>query len=192
MKPTTAPRSSRRQRGATLTEVALAAGISTTVLIAGVSVFLVGMRSWIKGEANMDVSSNSQKALRAVSNELREAMSVTVNTDGLGVTYVRPKRESDGSFTNPMVSDGVNRAIELSGTDLLIKGSGSPRKIARNVLKREPGQSSDYRIFTAPVGAVSRSLTIKLVAGKTGVSGDSIVERSRETVFLRNVPQLSR
>ncbi|RYG28531.1 hypothetical protein EON81_28345 [bacterium] len=182
---------SRRRRGFSLAEVVLAAGISTMVLIAGVGLFLTGMRSWISGEANMDVSANSQRSLRFVSDELREAMSITVNTP-TKVTYVLPKRESDGTFTNPMVGDGITRTIQLTGTNLVLTAGSVSRVVARSVLAREPSAASDYAIFTTPPGTVSRSLTLKLVASTPGVGGQAVVERSRETVFLRNVPQLSR
>lgn len=170
----------------------MAAGLSATVLVAGVGMFLVGMRSWIKGEANMVASSNSQKALRMVSNSLREAMDVTVTGGGNKVTFVLPKKAGDGSFINPMVSDGVTRTIERTGGQIVMTTGGTSRIVARSILSREPTASVDYPLFTAPVGSVSRSLTIKIVAGSTGVRAETIIDRARETVYLRNVPQLSR
>lgn len=181
-----------RKRGATLTEVVLGAGISSAVLIAGVGTFLMGMRSWVKGEANMEASSSSQKALRTVSNELREAMSITINSSGTRVDYVRPKREADGTFTNPMVGDGISRSVERVGTTLVIRTGSTTRTLAKDILARKPGDASDYRLFTAPAAAVSRSLTMEIVAGKPGFRAETIIERSRETLYLRNVPQLSR
>lgn len=181
-----------RRRGATLTEVVIGAGISSAVLVAGVGTFLMGMRSWVKGEANIEASSASQKALRTVSNELREAMQITINSSGTRVDYVRPKREADGSFTNPMVTDGIARSFERVGSNLVMRTGGTTRTLAKNILARKPGDSSDYRLFTAPAGAVSRSLTMEIAAGKPGFRGETIVERSRETLYLRNVPQLSR
>lgn len=185
-------RSCRRSRGTTLAEVVIAAGISSVVLFAGVGTFLIGMRSWIKGEANIEAASSSQRAVRNVSNELREAMSISVNTSGTKVDYTLPRREIDGTFTNPVVTDGIARSIERSGTDLILRRAGVARTIARDVLARRPGETSDYRLFTVPAGSVSRSLTIEIWASKGGVRAEQIVERSRETLFLRNVPQLSR
>ena len=181
-----------RRRGATIAEVTIGAGISSVVLFAGLSTFLLGMRSWVKGEANIEASSSSQKAVRTISNELREAMEITVNASGTRVDFVYPQRESNGTFTSPMVEDGVTRYIERSGTSIILREGNVQRTIAKDVLARKPGGASDYPLFSTPAGSVNRSLTIEIYASKPSFKGEKIVERSRETLYLRNVPQLSR
>ncbi len=181
-----------RRRGSTLVEVVIAAGLTSLVLVTSVGVYLTGMKSWVRGQANIDALSGSQRTVRYVSNELREAMEVTVTGGGTGVAYKRPARDGAGAFVTPLVWDGVSRSFTFDGSNLVMAADGVSRTLAKDVLSREPASGEAYALFSAPPAAVSRSLTIKLVCGKSGGGTETVVNRSRETVYLRNVPQLSR
>lgn len=170
----------------------MAAGLTSLVLTVGVGLYLTGMRSWVRGQANIEALSGSGRTARLISNELREAMEVTVTNGGKGVSFKRPLLDGTGAFAVPLAWDGIARSFDLVGDKLKLTEGGASRIVASGILKRKPGANSDYALFSAPTAAVSRSLTIELVAGKDGGGTETVTNRSRETVYLRNVPQLSR
>ena len=183
--------SNRRRRGATITEISIGAGISTMVLIAGVGTFFLGMRSWVKGQTAIDTLGASQMAVRNVSDELREAMEVTVTTDGKECAYKLPARSTDGAFVSPLAYDGIARKFSVTSSGDLRKYVGSNyRTIARGLTTQQA--SDTIRFFTSGTATVSRSVTVDFIAKKPSFRGEYISNRARETVYLRNVPQLSR
>lgn len=176
-------------------EITVGAGLTSLVLFTGLSVFLMGMSSWYRGQGNIDAQNGSQAAVRRVANVLREAMSVTVDGDGLGVSYRMPQVDGDGAFVMPATWDGVDRRIELSGSDLQVVAGNDESTLCRGVITTDPltqGGSGAYRIFTAGNGAITRSLNVMIVTRMNSYRTEQVTSRSRETVFLRNIPQLSR
>jgi hypothetical protein len=184
-------RRSKRQ-AVTMVEVLIAAGLNTVILGAAVLCMLQGSRAWIKGNASANSASSAARAVRIVSDTLREAMLVTVDANGLGLTYRMPAVEN-GAFTVPPVWDGVTRRIFLNGSNLVIQEGGSSRVICRNVITTDPNTGANYRIFTAGVGSVTRSVTVMVATRNTGLHNANVYQkRYRETIFLRNVPELTR
>ena len=180
-----------RRRGSTITEVMLASSISTIVLFAGVGTFLVGMRSWIRGQASVDALNGSQRAVRVISNELREAMSLVIAGDGRTVTYQKPLKDANGNFVTPMQTDGFTRTISVSGAGVLtMTAQGQTRTLAKGLVLTDGG--IPYNPFSAVNASLTRSLTVKLVSSQTGPMNSNVLSRVRETLYLRNVPQLSR
>lgn len=180
----------RRRQGATLVEVVVAAGLSTIALFGAVFLFLSGAMSWARGTGRIDAESGANLAVRSVSRELREAMTVTVDSDGAGLSYRLPAKDEDGSFTTPVTWDGVDRRIELQGSQLCVTGSGQTRVICRGVVATDPLSNSTYRIFTAGSGAITRSLTVMIASSRNAEYNKMATSRSRETIYLRNIPQL--
>lgn len=181
-----------RQRGTTLIEVVTGAAISVITLVGGVGCFMAGMMSWMKGVGAMDSISKSQNSVKLMAQQLREAMSVSISTDGNTVTYAIPTKDESGSYVLPLASDGVNRQFTLSnGTLSQVTGSSS-RIVAKNVLSTDPATNAAYSIFTANSGDVTRQVVITLVTSQQGFRNNWTPSRSRESVYLRNVPQLSR
>ncbi len=182
-----------RRSGATLVEVVTSATLSVLVLTGAYAALLSGSTSWLKGAGSLDASATSQRATRIIATELREAMSVTVDGNGLGLSYRMPAVDGDGSFTVPPVWDNVARRIELNGSNLNIVTGGSTRRIAAGVITTDPlspGGTGTYRIFSAGAGTVTRQITVQLVVRKTSVKDKTVTSRSRETIFLRNIPEL--
>lgn len=179
--------------GATLVEVTLAAGLSTIVLFGAISTFLSGSVAWVRGQGKMDAESGSQRAVRMISRELREAMMVSVDSDGQGLTYRLPAKESDGSYTMPLTWDNVTRRIALSGGSVSVTSAGASRRLCTGVITTDPqssGGTGTYKVFNAGVGAITRSLTVMVVSRQNTDRTSTAVSRSRETIFLRNIPQL--
>lgn len=187
-------RKRNRRRGATLVEIALAASTSVLVLGGAVGTFVMSAKTWLQGESKLDADNNSNQAIRTISKEMREAWQVTVDADGKGLTYLKPAKDTYGNYIMPITSDGVTRRIEMNGSDLRITGGGN-RTICRSLILTDPlssGGTSPYKIFTAGSGSITRSLTIMLVTQRSGVNGKNNTSRIRETIFLRNIPELTK
>lgn len=185
----------RKQRGVTIIEVAFASGISVMVLFAAVTTLLVGLGGWARGQGRIDAEAGSQAAVRAITSELREAMTVTVDSGGTGLTYRMPARDGSGDYVMPVTWDGITRRIELQAGDRLVITGPVNRVICRGVLRENPAlawTNPVNRIFTAGQGTITRSLTIKVISSRYQISNINARSRSRETVFLRNIPELVR
>lgn len=197
-------RKRNRRGGVTTIEVLTASALSVVATFTAVAVMISGMSSWAKGQGRIMAEGDAQNAVRTISNELREAMAVTV-LSGTAVEYRLPLKDGNGNFVVPAQWDGVTRRIEWSSTDgglglVRVTGGSTNNVICRNVLLRDPQSSgftpttggSTYNIFTAGAGTVTRQLTIMLATRANAAKKEYVVSRSRETVFLRNIPTLTR
>lgn len=199
-----------KQAGVTMAEVVVASAVSGAVLTFVVSLFLVSAASWARGESRIDGETNARQAVRIVSDELREAMWVSVDANGMGVTYRIPAKETTGEFKVPAVWDGKDRRIELKGTNLVLEeDADTSRVIARNVITKDPFQTSNhvldsaitqqsdsaswpsYKIFESNIGALTTEVKVSVViANRGGKTGEYVRTRKRELISLRNVPEL--
>ncbi len=182
---------SRRTRGFTLPEVVTASSLTVICLFTAISVFLMGMSSWYKGQGKMEAEGGSQAAVRRISKELREAMAVTVDSDGMGISYRRPQIDGNGNFIMPVAWDSVTRRIYMSNGSLNLLTGETVRVIARNVTSTDPQSNATYRMFTPGIGSITRSITVMVVLQKNSYKTENVTSRSRETIFLRNIPQLT-
>lgn len=185
----------RRRRGATLVEVVTAAVFSVMVLTGAFAALLSGSGAWIRGGSSMDAESSAQRAIRRISSELRQAMAVTVDPGGMGVTYRMPVVDADGNYTVPPVWDGVTRRIERSGSNLDLVIDGNRRRLASGVILTDPvstNGASSYQIFTPGAGTITRQVTVQLAIQKNSLKSYQVSSRGRETIFLRNIPDLIR
>ncbi len=183
-----------RRRGATLVEIVVASGMTTLVLFGAILAFLSGMTNWIRGQGRMDAESQSQRAVRALSQELRQAMSVTVDVNGLGLTYRMPAVDVNGDYVVPVVWDNVVRRAEYNNGTVRVMTGGIEHIVSRNVILTDPlsnGGSAAYNIFTAGGGAITRQLTIMVVTRTNSARNETVTGRIRETVYLRNIPSLT-
>lgn len=177
----------------TLVESVTGASITAMTLVGGVACFMAGMMSWTKGAATIDSMTKSQNAVKMMSQQLREAYKVTVSDDGKMVTFQLPSKNPDGSYVIPMVSDNQNRVFKVNDSNELVYINNSVTTVvSKNVLATDPNTNSSYRVFTANSGTVSRQLVIQLVTTRQGFRNNWQPNRSRESVYLRNIPQLSR
>lgn len=184
----------RTQRGATLVEVLTASSISAIVIVTGILTFLFGMSSWLKGQARIEVETESQRAIRVIAQELREAMAVSIDGDGLGLTYRLPEKDADGDFVVPAEWDGIERRIELSSDALQMTVDDGPRAYSAptSFSKTLSGEGEPYEIFVPGAGAVTRQIHITVATQRNRYRQEYVTSRSRETIFLRNVPELTK
>lgn len=183
------------RRAVTLVEVLVSASISSLVLFSAISIFLSGIGSWARGQGKIDAETQSRQAVRVVSDALREAMWVSVDADGMGLTYRLPRTEADGSFEVPVIWDGIDRRIAYASGKLNLTDASGTRTICRNIRLTDPespGGTTLYRIFVPGPGSITRRLSVMVVTETNGARSERVVGRKRETVFLRNIPELTR
>lgn len=185
-----------KRAGQTLVEMVLAISMTAVVCTVGISTFLMGIGSWYRGQSRIDVEGTAQKAVRNIAMTLRTSMSVTVDANGQGLTYRMPAVDGTGTFIQPATWDGITRRIELDGTNLnIITGGTQTNTICQNVITTDPlssGGTSSYVIFTPGGGTITRSLTVMVVSSQAAYNDtQQVYGRHRETIFFRNVPQLS-
>jgi len=166
-----------------------------TVMVLGVSlsVFLSGLMGWTRGQGRIDAESGSQRAVREITMALREAMAVSVDADKNGVTYRLPVTDGNGNYTVPMTWDGLTRRVYKSNGQILMLDGDRTRVLCSGVIDTDPqsaGGTSPYTLFSAGGGTVTRSLTVMVVSRRTTDYNKSATSRSRETIYLRNVPDL--
>jgi hypothetical protein len=183
----------RRIKGITLVETVVAAGMSTIVLFASLACFLQGAGSWAKGQSNMTVQDQSRRTVRLISDELRESMSVFVDADGMGVSYRKPQLDGEGNYITPVIWDGVTRRIYYSNGKIYMGPSGQERIICKDVIATDPalGGNPAYRTFIPAAGTITRAIDVKVITStNSGINNTNVISRKRETVYLRNVPEL--
>jgi hypothetical protein len=185
-------RSNSRRRGATMIEVVVGSGVSVVTLIGGVACFMAGMMSWMKGVGAMDSISKSQDSVKMVSQQLREAISVKITDNGNVVTYSLPSKDGGGSYVLPLASDGIIRKFVVSNNTLTHEVGTDSRVIASHIMSTDPKTGNPYTVFQANDGTVTRQVIITLVTTRQGYRDNWTPSRARESVYLRNVPQLSR
>lgn len=185
----------RKTRGLTIIETLVSATISILVLYSSVLLMFAGTTSWYKGEGKMLAETQSQRGVRIISQKLREAMAVTVDANGMGVNFRYPQKDGDGNYITPAVWDNVTRRLEYSDGRILLTEGGSSRVLCGNVILTDPKSTSGtapYVPFAKGAGAITRQLTVMLATQTNTSRGAYTKSRSRETIYLRNIPELSR
>lgn len=170
----------RSQRGFTLIETITAMGVFTLLCIGGLGLLVSAANSWNQDYDRASADTDTGLAMRMIVDELRPSISVMVDTNGQGLTYWRPRRDSAGHLVVPLQSDGVARRIwrSASGDSLLITGRN------RALVSSLTPASGTNRLFTLlPSGkaiAVNIACTVRTTSG-TFQNGKS------EMVRLRNL-----
>ena len=116
----------RLNSGFSLFEAAVTATMTTMVLGAGVGLYVAGLTNWARGERSMRTSDGSRQGVRKAVDELRLAMNATVDSDGHGVTFQKPKTDINGNFILPLVSDGIDRRLYYQAGKLMMNDGVNP------------------------------------------------------------------
>lgn len=187
-----------------MVETVTAAVVGSAVLIGTLTIFLATASSWARGQTRIFVENDARVAVDGITNQLMDAMRVTVDADGKGLTYEVPTRDANGNiaftFPGPALGDGVQRRIFYrvvttpkgpEGQIVHVDNRGT-RILARNVVLSDPAVGdATYRPFTANIGTTANGLTVLLVVRQESSTGKTYYGRRRETVQLRNVPHLT-
>ncbi|MCW5936081.1 MAG: hypothetical protein KIT11_02085 [Fimbriimonadaceae bacterium] len=181
----------------TLIEVVTATAVSSLVVLSATTVFVTGMATWMRGQHKIEAETQTLRAVRTISDELREAMSVTVDNDGLGLTFVKPDVDENGDFRadglGQPIPDGVNRRIEFVNGSLIYRDGVGDRVIGRDVVTNDPENNNQrYRIFTPGAGAVVRQVAVQVVTSTLDDKGVETYSRKREVIYMRNLMETTR
>ena len=173
----------------TLVEVSSAATITIMVLTAALSICIYGLSGFFKGQARVDAESASEVSIRKIAIELRDAMSVTIDSNGNGITYTKNTLDGSGNIVVPPTSDGVTRRIALSGSNIVLTSGSTTRTLARNVIQTDPANANAaYRIFSTTDVGIVRSVRILVVIQSQDMPYEAYKSRARETIYFRNIP----
>lgn len=184
-----------RRAGMTLTEVMVASSITVMVIFAGLAIYLAGMASWARGESSIAAETQSRLAVKLIVDQIRESKDLVPDSDGMGLTFYLPRRDSDGNYevmTDPSITDGIPRRIFFRKGEIILEVQGNERILARDVVTIDPIDGEPYQLFTYDIFANPRQVNITVVTQRGSGNGREHNGRVRETVFLRNKPDLSR
>lgn len=185
----------RRIRGAALLESVTAAFMGTMVLTTAFMIYMSGMMSWTKGEARITAEDTATVAVRRMSVMLREAMYVAVDNNGMGLTFRWPIKESNGRFRTPPVWDGITRRMYVQNGILYVSDGTNTEAICKGIITTDPqsaGGAAAYTVFTPGQGTNTRQVTLMLVTQSASYRTEQVTSRCRETIFVRNVPEITR
>jgi type II secretory pathway pseudopilin PulG len=185
--------SQKRLRGMTMTEALFGTVILALVLFGGFLALLSTLAAWTRGQATINAEVQATNALRTTADQLREAIEVFVDQNGMGITYRLPAKSTDGSYLVPLEWDGIDRRIFVNGNNQLVLDDGqSTRVILSEMVLTDPRRGNDaYPVFSAAPGFVTREVTIQLVTRRLlNRFGEDAWGRVRQTVGLRNDPVL--
>ncbi|MCG9896312.1 MAG: hypothetical protein MH204_12640, partial [Fimbriimonadaceae bacterium] len=161
-------------------------------IFTALTIFIAGAGAWIRGSEMIDAETNSKQAVRVISDQLRQAMMVTVDNNGQGLTYRIPTRTSDGTFSAPPVWDNVSRRIFLQNGNIVLQEGTATRTIVRGVITTDPENgNASYQIFTPGAGSIVRDVTVFVVTRRNLSQGRTVSGRKREVVYLRNIPRIT-
>src|SRR5947209_4050189 len=155
----------KKQLGATLIELLTAAGITIVVLLGSLSILVAGSASWAQGLSKIGAEMDAQMSVRAISQQLAEAMFVSVDSDGMGLTYRLPEKDATGNYVLPITWDGVSRRIEVQNKNLVLIDRGVKRVLAHGLILTDPLSSrgtAPYHIFTPGAGTLTRQVTVEV------------------------------
>jgi len=185
-----------KKRGMTLVELMAALSLILLTISGVVALTIGGLRSFQRTSSGIDMSEANARSLRRVAQNLREAVTVTVNTDGTVIQYQMPRYAStidpitgEREILDPLQADGIVREYRVSGGQLIDGVSG--RTLVRNVTLVDPDPSSSqynqtYRPFHVGTVGSSQAVTVTLMTRTTLVSGTPLFWRLKTTVLLRN------
>jgi hypothetical protein len=182
----------QRRRAATVAELIIYSALMVIVVGGTVATLVFGSATWLRGGARVDSETNSQRAVRLIGEELRQAMAVSVDNDNNGLTYRLPQTDVSGSYVAPPIWDNVTRRIYRSNGQIFLQSGATLRVIASGVRTVDPNTNAAYTLFTPGLGTVTRSITVNVATERLGDYNRPVTSRYREVVFLRNIPDLFR
>jgi prepilin-type N-terminal cleavage/methylation domain-containing protein len=185
-----------KKRGMTLVELMVAMGLMSLTFAALSAMFLFGLRSYQKTAADTTLNQTNAQGLRRIAETIRQAMSVTISSDGRILTYTLPRLSAaadpvtgEKEYQIPLVNDGVARSFTVNTSGNVVD-TVSGRVLVRNVRLTDPDAASSqynqtYQPFSLSNIGSQRAVTVNLITSEN-VLGDLRYARLKTTVVLRN------
>ncbi|MCC6483208.1 MAG: prepilin-type N-terminal cleavage/methylation domain-containing protein [Armatimonadetes bacterium] len=170
----------RSRCGFTLIETMTAMTVFTMLAFGGLSLVVAAVNTYSRDFGRAVVETDTAQAIRRIDEGLREAYSVQVDADGMGLTFYYPQTYVDATgkhYTAPLVSDGIARRLYKSGNRLIWSLNSRP-------LLTNMQTSGGARIFTLqPSG---HALLVSLSAS-TSTGRETFASTKTGVIQLRNV-----
>lgn len=175
------------RRGFTLLETLTATSLFSVMLLSGVTLMLNGVSSYERDVTRTSAEADVGKAIRVISEQLRQAVTVTVDTDGQGLTYTLPARQGNGSLVVPITSDGITRRIyrTANGQRLAIDGMNQTSTPLRTFILVEDLAPADVTGPLFNLSPTNRALTIG-ISSRVTTGQETFTPRKTEIVKIRN------
>jgi len=185
----------KKRRGFSLAELMASMVAMVMALGATFALQINASRSMTRVQTDMNVQNKSSLAMRRITDTLRQAMTVTLSTDGKTMTYTLPKLTTatdlvtgEKELVYPLVSDGVTRSFVVSGTNLVSYPGG--RILVRNISAIDPQTGSTqynkpYNPFQSTTIGSRRAITITLICSEVA-NGKVRYARMKSTVLIQN------
>lgn len=185
----------KKRRGFTLAELLASMVAFVMALGATFALQINASKSMTRVQSDMNVQTRSSQAMRRITDTLRQAMTVTLSSDGKTVTYTLPKLTTatdivtgEKELVYPMVSDGVTRSFVVSGSNLISNPGG--RILVRNISSIDPQTGSTqynkvYNPFQSTTIGSRRAITVTLICSEVA-NGKVRYARMKSTVLIQN------
>ena len=159
----------RNRDGITLVELMVTMGIMSLVIFGGAGILVNSSRSSAQIQTQSNIDSDVALAAEKLNHLLMETRSVTIDSNGLGLTYKLPPTNSDGAYISSAKElESTVRRIYLSGADLVTSVEPG-RPILQDIPTIDPDTKTTLRIFQSGVGG--KEIIIRLVSGKQATAG---------------------
>jgi prepilin-type N-terminal cleavage/methylation domain-containing protein len=187
------------RRGFTLVEILISMGLMALLVLGSLSLFAGSMRSLQRTDSDVTMTDQNSRAMRKISETLRQAVLVTVTNGGRTIVFNLPALTNsvdpvtgEKEIAMPPVSDGVTRGYNVdfgSGTLVDIQ---TGKVLMRNIYSRDTDPSSTlynqtYQPFQLSTVHNYKALTINLVT-RDAATTPIRTTRMKTTAILRNVP----
>ncbi len=190
----------KRTKGITTAELLVGILLTSMLFLMSLSLFSMGMGSYRKTDARLEMSQKLSLSLRKITQQLHSAVWATISVDSKTVTFQLPlltngpdATTGEREYVNPIQADGVNRTFYVSGSNLYYNdGVTGAKTIAKNISATDPDIQSayynaPYPVFTFCSVGSTRGLTIMVIARRNLSHGIEFVRMST-SVYFRNMP----
>ncbi len=154
-----------RKQGFTFVETMLAVAIISIVMLGSVALMMGSTRNTDKSQTQNKVNTDVALAVEKVSALLDEARSITIDANGLGITYYYPAAAGSAVYTaSATATDTVQHRLYVSNGQLLCSDNVNV-PILLNVPAKDPVSGAALVMFSS--GVNNSEIVLRLASDKT-------------------------
>lgn len=180
-------------------ELVTGMGLMALLVLGSLTLMIGSMRSLQRTDNDTTMSDQNARALRKITENIRQAVSVSASTDGKTLTYNLPALAASADpvtgeheVAMPPVSDGTTRTYVVNFTAGTLVDGQTGKVMVRNIYGKDTDPTSSlynqaYLPFQISSIDVCKAVTINLVT-RDVTSGQARTTRMKTTAILRNAP----
>jgi type II secretory pathway pseudopilin PulG len=166
-------------------ELVISMGIISLLMLGTMSLFIGSTQSSDKTQVRNSVDTDVALAVERVTGYLMEARSITIDTNGLGITYRRPATNTDGTYTSSFTSlESTSHRLYVTN-GVLYSSEAVNRPILRDVPTNDPETGTALRIFGA--GLNGKEIVLRLACSRTASRNQTIYSAVTTRLRPRNM-----